>query len=436
MELTRERRPVSRETRLLLMTIVVSLAALWVLARIRFAERPVTPNPITPVLTQLAPPPVFEQLSAAVFQVQSRLAPLLMGINMRGPGSVIAQRVDVHSALRLDSDIAIALIDPASSTNIDTGPDVEMIATDPASGLVVLRVPTASPPIEPFAAPPTWSPRRPESPRFLVAGEMSTGSISVRPVFVGNLEAIASPVWAETVWVMPARTDLGAGTFVFTIDGAFAGLAVSVGDRLALVPGDVVKNTAARLRLEGQRDYGRLGIEARPLTPDLASTTGVSVGVVVTWVDPKGPAAGQVDVTDVIVAISGEPLSTYAQWWARVARLTVGEPIVLGIRQGNEVQTVTLTARPVSTLGRAQPPLGLIMRTIPRVGVEVVGVAPASVASLAGIEPGDVITMIGDRHAPTPADVTRVVASASDQRSVLVAVTRGPSHHVLVLKTS
>ena len=83
-ELTRERRrPLSRETRLLLMTILVSFAALWVLARIRFAERPVTPNPITPVLTQLAPPPVFEQLSSAVFQVESRLSPVLMGIEVR-----------------------------------------------------------------------------------------------------------------------------------------------------------------------------------------------------------------------------------------------------------------------------------------------------------------------------------------------------------------
>jgi hypothetical protein len=75
MELTGGRRPpLSRETRVLLMTVLISLAALWVLARIRFAERPATPNPITPVLTQLAPPPVFEQLTSAVFQVESRLS--------------------------------------------------------------------------------------------------------------------------------------------------------------------------------------------------------------------------------------------------------------------------------------------------------------------------------------------------------------------------
>ncbi len=437
MELTRERRPLSRETRLLLITIVVSLAALWVLARIRFAERPVTPNPITPVLTQLAAPPVFEQLSSAVFQVQSRLSPILMSINVTGPASVGAQRPDVRPALRVDTDIAIAMLEQfASPVDIDPGTGIKVIAADPSSGLAVLRVPIGGPLAEPFSDPLMWSPRRPEYPRFLMAGEVSGGSVSVRPVFVGSLEATESPVWSETIWLMPASTDFRPGTFVFTIDGAFAGLIVGVGDRLGLVPSETVKTAADRLRLEGHRDYGGLGIEAQPLTPDLASTTGARAGVVVTWVDPQGPAAGLLDATDVIVAVSGEPLSTYEQWRVRTARLTVGETIVLGVHQEGETQTVTLVARPMMSPAPAgpQPLLGLTMRTLPRVGVEVLGVAPASVAAMSGIEPGDVITIIGEQQAPTPQDVRRLFMSASDDRGVLMAVTRGSSHHVLVLR--
>ncbi len=434
-ELTRERRrPLSRETRLLLMTILVSFAALWVLARIRFAERPVTPNPITPVLTQLAPPPVFEQLSSAVFQVESRLSPLLMGIDVRRSASFGEQGPAVLPALRLDSDIAVAMLNQSeSSDGTDLGSGVKVIALDPATGLAVLGVPVGDSSAEPFSAPVMWSPRRPEYPRFLVAGEVSSGSVSVRPVFVGGLQAIASPVWSETIWVMPASTDLRPGTFVFTIDGAFAGLVANVGGRPTLVPGETVKNTVDRLRREGHREHGQLGIEARPLTPDLASNTGAQAGVVVTWVDPQGPAAGQLNVTDVIVTMGDESLSTYEQWRARIARLTVGETVVLGVRRDGEVQTVTLTARPVSTPTEPRP-LGLTMRTIQRVGVEVLGVAPASAAALARIEPGDVITVIGDRQAPTPEEVRRAFAATSDDRSVLVAVTRGASHHVLVLK--
>lgn len=56
MELTGLRRSrISRDTRLLLITVCIAVAALWVLARLRFPDRPATANPIPPLLTQLAP---------------------------------------------------------------------------------------------------------------------------------------------------------------------------------------------------------------------------------------------------------------------------------------------------------------------------------------------------------------------------------------------
>src|SRR4051812_13987822 len=45
---------ISRETRRLLMTACVAVLTLWVLARIRFPDRAGTPNPMPPLLTQLA----------------------------------------------------------------------------------------------------------------------------------------------------------------------------------------------------------------------------------------------------------------------------------------------------------------------------------------------------------------------------------------------
>ena len=53
---------ISRETRLLLITIVVSVGALWLLARLRFQDRPVTAAPVAPVLAQLRPQTSFEEL--------------------------------------------------------------------------------------------------------------------------------------------------------------------------------------------------------------------------------------------------------------------------------------------------------------------------------------------------------------------------------------
>ena len=71
---------VSRETRLLLVTILVSMATLWALARIRFPDRPATTNPVPPLLTQLAAPPRFDDLASEVSKLDSRLLPSLVPV--------------------------------------------------------------------------------------------------------------------------------------------------------------------------------------------------------------------------------------------------------------------------------------------------------------------------------------------------------------------
>ena len=76
MDPNRSYRPrVSRETRLLLTTALVAVAALWVLARIRFPDLPATPNPVPPLLSQLATTPTFDGLAFEVSQLQVRLEP-------------------------------------------------------------------------------------------------------------------------------------------------------------------------------------------------------------------------------------------------------------------------------------------------------------------------------------------------------------------------
>jgi hypothetical protein len=56
---------VSRETRLLLMTMLMSVVVLVALARIRFPQRPVTPNIVSPLLAQLTSASPFEALASS-----------------------------------------------------------------------------------------------------------------------------------------------------------------------------------------------------------------------------------------------------------------------------------------------------------------------------------------------------------------------------------
>jgi S1-C subfamily serine protease len=154
---------------------------------------------------------------------------------------------------------------------------------------------------------------------------------------------------------------------------------------------------------------------------------------VVTSVDASGPAGDSLQPTDIIEAANDRPLPSFEHWRAIASRLTAGEKVSLKVRRKAAVHTLTVTAAPLAAPLKASQ-LGLKMRTIRGVGVEVLAVASGSAAARAGIQEGDVITVTGDRKAPTAAQVTRSFTGAKAGVPVLVAVTRGPSHYVLTLE--
>ena len=76
---------VSRETRRLLAAAGLALLALWILARLRFPERPASANPVATVLTQISPPTTFSDLAAEVDRVRRRVAPVLAEVTWPVP---------------------------------------------------------------------------------------------------------------------------------------------------------------------------------------------------------------------------------------------------------------------------------------------------------------------------------------------------------------
>lgn len=422
---------VSRDTRVLLTIVVISVATLWALARLRFPDRLPTPNPVPPVLAQLMPPSAFDDITSAVAQLETRLQPSILGLDVeRRHGATAAgvMRTTV-SALWFRDDLAVALIGGTTSTDVSepTIVDAVEVARDRASQLAVIRLPQGAAP-----ALPTWAPRRPSYPRFLIAADPSPGGASLRPVFVGSLREVATPIWSDPIWALPDRIDLAAGTFVFTVDGALAGLVVEREGRPAIVPADTVVAMADRLAREGPRRPGRLGVEVQPLTAAIAAATGASVGVVVSWVDPQGPAGRDLRVADVVESVDAKPTTTLEHWTARIARLTDGESLVISVRRGGGVRDVRLTAS-AATEGKERP-LGLTLRTIPRIGVGILRVDAGSAAAAAGLQIGDVLTVVGDIGAPTAPQALRVFATASRERPVFVAVTRAGIHRVFALE--
>ena len=280
-----------------------------------------------------------------------------------------------------------------------------------------------------------WAPRLLDYPRYLVAAELTREHVALRPMFIGGLFPVASPLWSGELWTLPPATAVMPGTFVFTTDGAFAGLTVSHDGQAAIVPAALLFSAVERLQQQSG-EAGDLGIAIQPLSSAIASAAGASTGVVISTIDPDGAAAGRLVPTEVIEAIDGQDMRTPDHWMARVARVKAGDTLTLRVRSGEGVRDVQLTAVPFTPVPESadEASLGLRLRAIPKVGAEVLSVHPRSRAARAAIRQGDVITVAGGQPSPTPAQVMRAFASLPEGGALLVAIASGSDSRVVVIE--
>ena len=400
---------ISRETRRLLITIVLSVTALWVLARVRFQDRPVASTPVPDVLAQLRPPSAYGDLARAIGDIRPAIAAAVS----TAPGG--------GAALRIRRDASVTLAPGRADT---------VLAVNRATGFAIVRhdegeVPGVMP----------WVPRVLDYPRYLVAAEPAGASVALRPVFVGGLFREVSALWGGGIWTLPRSTPIEPGTFVFTTDGALAGVAIRHDGGAALVPATLLLSSIERV--EQQRGQaGDVGVDIQPLSPAIASAARATTGVVITRLDPTGPAAGVVLPTEIIEAVDGEEMFTVDHWRARIARVVAGDMLTMRVRNAEAVRDVVVTARPLAPAGPPEEDasLGLRLRLIPDVGAGVTSVQPRSRAAAADLRAGDIVTVAGGQRAPTPAQVTRAFGSLPPGGSLLVALTRGSEHRVAVIE--
>lgn len=413
---------VAPETRRLLIAAGIALATLWGLARIRFPDTPVTSSPVPPLLAQLSPPPTFEQLASEVARVRDDVGDVLVtidGVNGETSPPVVA--------MRLRRGLAVAIL-PAASRSLSPAVRDDIAARDPATGLTLVRVQDDQNP-QPL---PAWTPQNTDDPQFLLATDPSTdGEPTFVPVFVSMLRAEPSRAWRESIWRLPDDARVAPGAFVFTTHGELAGVIVHDGAGNAIVPADVLRAAATGLIDAPPEGGGWLGIDVGPLTPSLAHATGAAGGVIVSWVDPKGPAAGAVAPGDVIEAVESDVIRTPGQWEVATARLTPGTTLHVRIRSNGSESDVMLTTAPAPA--PPAPSLGLRLTRVPQTGSRVTAVDPGSAAARAGLQAGDVITRAGTFLAASPADIRRAYRESTPEHPIVLAVTRGAEHHVVAL---
>jgi len=417
---------VTRETRLLLGIIIISLAVLWALARLRFPERPSSPDPVGPVLAQFAPVSPFDAIATAVTDLERTIKPSLTRVTFTARVSDPALPAVHRLAIGVTAEHAVAVL-PSGERTFRSDPPV--VAAAARAGLGVIRA--ASPPRIPSAS---WERTAAPSARFVIAAEGTAEGVSFRPVFIGAFMPVEDTRWPGVVWRLPASAALADGALLFSEQGQFAGAVVLRAGARTLVPAATLAMVSRAMSDNAGRARGVVGIAVQELTPLVADAVGAEQGVVVTWVDPKGPAAGVLQPLDVIDAVWGQALATREQWETTIEQLEAGGGIDVRVRRAG-APPIALTMIAAAAPARPSPAaFGAGLRARARIGSEVLRVEPGGAAAHAGLSVGDLITAIGTQAAPTPAQVLRTYAGASDDRPIAVAVTRGAAHLVLALE--
>ena len=417
-EMTRPR--VSRETRRLLAAAAVALVALWVLARLRFPERDASPNPVEPVLTQISPPTTFAGLAQETARVVQRIAPLYTVVTVQPRGD---EKPVVYPAWPWRAGLALAMLPSAAAAERES-----ITGIDPPTGLAVVRASRFEGPPGPI-----WAPERLDVPRYFFAVTPAPSRPTVTPLYVGSLEAQQSPAWSTEVWRVPVASGIVSGALVFTAAGEWLGIATNENGESLIVPAAAVFDLAAHVS-QRPRAPGDIGFQVQQMDATLAAEIGVAAGsgVIVTWVDPNGLAAKTLAVGDVIETINGVPTPTSFAWHVHASRHGAGDKAALRVRRTGELHELTLTVAPARPMRSGA--LGLTLVQARGLGSRITQVVPHTAGDRAGLQVGDVVTVAGDEVEPDPASVRRLFENAREGGAVVLAVRRGETRRLVVLR--
>jgi hypothetical protein len=417
-----------RETRLLLVTIVVSIAVLLLLARFRFPEETSQQQPVDPApapLQRLAARGAFDDLASAMADLERRIAPRVVVFRVQ-PGRPSGEFV---VAPRVTADRAVLLLAPEETLSAAGEAEPAILTREFRHHLAILSVPSAEGAI---VAPRTGSPR--QGPRYVVAVEGTPLGPSLRPVYVGRLGSAQDTSGAQAVTLSGLQSPLPRGAAVFTFEGAFLGLVTETGTRTTLLLGEYL-TIAAQDAQPTPITIGDFGIEVQDLTPALGRATRADRGVLVSFVRPDGPAAGILQPGDVILSLQDTTVGSTAGF--RQAERGAGNlaEVPLSIVRAGEPLQVTLTPGPMQRpVHPTTSEPGIVGRTVTGVGIEVVAVQAGTAAAIADIRRGDLIVQLSSTSAPSLQVLDRAYRAAKPGDLLLLAVVRDQRQRLIAVE--
>lgn len=412
-----------RETRLLLATIAISVGMLLLLARFRFPEEAArqTVEPAPAPLERLAAQATFDELAGIMADLERRILPAittLAGQDDSGLAYVPAVRITHERAVALmPGEYRVAKMNGA--------PAPPILMRDTVRELIVVQAPGGA-----GAAVPATGGR--PGPRYVAVVEASAGALAVRPAYVGRTDASIDPRWSDPLLGISAvQQNIPSGAAVFSLDGAFIGLATGRSGRVTIVPASTLRNIAETAPPEPV-SRADLPFEVQPLTPTLSRAAGTKHGVMISYVrDPSLPVSSG----DVVQTIDEQPVTTVGGYQALVQTRKPGAPVRLEIIRRGEPLSVTVTA-----LEADAPPagaasgFGAVLRPVSGTGAEIVRVESDTPAFRAGLRQGDLIVALDGATQPDPDAVLRRFRAAGEGELLLITVHRDGRHRVVAVE--
>jgi hypothetical protein len=417
-----------RETRLLLVTIAISVGVLLLLARFRFPDDPTirTAQSAPAPLERLAARAAYDELASIMADLERRIESRVTIVRTRSSDGATSMQI----APRLLPDRAVAVVHPGDTIiGAGSGSDVELISRELSSSLVVLRVPA----VADSAVQIRQLPLR-IGPRYLAVVEATAIGPAIKPFYVGRVEAFEDPHLGATLLSFAGlQRGLPTGAAIFTLEGQFVGLVREGAGTLTVVPAETLQSIASNAQPAAPM-RGDFGIEVDALTAALARGTGADRGVIVSHVRAAGPAAEALRTGDVVQSVDGAAIVNPVQFREIARSKAPGVTVAIaGIRKGTPFEA-SLVAADASTPATSADALGLVSRNVPGLGVEVVAIVEGSAAAQAGLQRGDLIVAIDGRSGIDGADLARRFRSAEPGAVFLLAIERGELHRVLPLE--
>jgi hypothetical protein len=258
-----EERP-GRETRLLVLVIVVSLAVLFLLARFRFPPAGLVAGPPSPgPLERLAARATYDDLGSAIAAVVQRVEAYVVVVQVdtappdekpktgkekeRGAPAPAPPPLPARllPGIRLRSDLALVYV-PAGmrvSPAQGFGGPTSVFATDPKREIALVRVPSLG---ESTTGVPNVLEGFPGF-SYVAVVEAAMGGPTARPVFIGRLDTSVDDRWQPSPSLIGGEPNAPAGSLVFAIDGRLIGMVLPQFGSLVVVPAAALNTVMTEL---------------------------------------------------------------------------------------------------------------------------------------------------------------------------------------------